>query len=261
MTTQMTSQEFTAGQVLVQALLGENVDMIFGISGSHILGIYDALADAPAIRHITAKHENNAALMAYMYGRLTGRPGVCLVTAGPGATNSLTGVAQAYNSPSPVVHISGAVPPNDGKEALHGVDNPDFTRKMFEEVTKWSVAIHQTQEIPEVFAKAFSIAVSGRPGPVHIEIPWSLLRAEPTSVSSYQPKSPESQIPDARLMNQMVGVLRASERPVISTLYTTIPTITIAPRICKICLAGFSNAMANRLKSTRPLFTSRSRTM
>ena len=84
-----------SGKAIIEALKAEGVERVFGLVGSHVLEIYDALADEPSIRHITVKHETAASGMADAYGRLTGKPGVALVTAGPGATNSLTGVAQA----------------------------------------------------------------------------------------------------------------------------------------------------------------------
>ena len=121
----------TAGQAVVEALLAEGVEIVFGLAGSHILSICDSLLDARSIRFVSIKHENNAASMADMYGRLTQRPGVCLVTAGPGATNSMTGVAQAYSAASPMVHISGTVPRQAKKGIFHGLDRPDFVHKMF----------------------------------------------------------------------------------------------------------------------------------
>ena len=109
--------------------------------------------------------------MADAYGRLTGKPGVCLVTAGPGGLNSMAGVAQAYGAASPMVHIGGAVPLKADLEAFHGVDDPAFVHEMFKHITKWSARVERIEDIPEVMAKAFHIARSGRPGPVHVELP------------------------------------------------------------------------------------------
>ena len=204
-----------SGAAIVEALKAEGVEHIFGLVGSHVLEIYDAIADAPEIRHITVKHETTASGMADAYGRLTGKPGVVLVTAGPGATNSLTGVAQAYMSASPLIHISGAVPTGASYESFHGVDRPDFLVRMFAEVTKWSVSIARPEEIPHVFARAFALATSGRPGPVHIEIPQDVLLAGPTPMDPYV----RQVIPPARLdqaeLGQLVEHIRASRRPVI----------------------------------------------
>jgi acetolactate synthase-1/2/3 large subunit len=129
----------TVGQAVVEALVAEGVEFVFGLAGSHVLSFFDALADQADIRHVVTKHENNASLMAGTYGRLTSKPGVVLVTAGPRATNSLSGVAQAYDCAAPLVHISGTVPRDSVKETFHGVDKDDFSTKVFAEVTKWSV--------------------------------------------------------------------------------------------------------------------------
>ena len=102
-------ERLSPSQAVVACLQAHGVDTIFGLDGDHVLPLFNALADAPAIRPITVKHENNAAIAAEVYGRLTGRPGVVVVTAGPGATNSLSGVGGAYAAGAPVVHISGGV--------------------------------------------------------------------------------------------------------------------------------------------------------
>ena len=204
-----------SGEAIVAALQAEGVEHIFGLVGSHVLAIYETLADVPAIRHITVKHETTASGMADAYGRLTGKPGVVLVTAGPGATNSLTGVAQAYTSASPMIHISGAVPRDAPYESFHGADKPDFLVRLFAEVTKWSVAIERPEDIPAVFARAFALATSGRPGPVHIEIPQDILLADATLIPPYVRRP----IPPAPLaadqLAAVVALVRASRRPVI----------------------------------------------
>jgi len=133
----MLMERKTAGRAVVDALLAEKVEIVFGLAGSHILAICDSMVEEESIEFVLSKHENNAALMADMYGRLTQRPGVCLVTAGPGATNSLTGVAQAYNAASPIVHISGTVPREAQKGSFHGLDDPGFLYQTFKTVTKW----------------------------------------------------------------------------------------------------------------------------
>lgn len=204
-----------SGAAIVEALRAEGVDVIFGLVGSHVLEIYDALADAPEIRHVTVKHEGGASGMADAYGRLTGKPGVVVVTAGPGGTNSLTGVAQAYMAASPMVHISGAVPRKASYESFHGVDKEDFLVRTFAEVTKWSVSIQRPEDIPSVMAKAFAIARSGRPGPVHVEIPQDVLLSEATEMDVYQPLQLPPALLEAGDVAEIVDLIRASERPVI----------------------------------------------
>lgn len=204
-----------AGAAIVEALEAEGVQHVFGLVGSHVLEIYDALLDSKSIQHITCKHENTASGMADAYGRLTGRPGVVIVTAGPGATNSLTGVVQAYMAASPLIHISGAVPRNASYESFHGVDSASFLVPIFREVTKWSVSIQRPEEIPEVFARAFAIATSGRPGPVHIEIPQDVLLHEATENPPYQPVTIEPVALDCGTLDDLTARIRNSKNPVI----------------------------------------------
>jgi len=160
-----------AGEAVAEAFREEGVERIYSVPGSHIHPIYDGLSRVSSIRMVTCKQEPNVSLMADAYGRLTGKPGVCVVTAGPGCINSMAGVAQAYGAASPMVHISGAVPIKADLEAFHGVDDPAFIHEMFKKITKWSARVERIKDIPGVLAKAFHIARSGRPGPVHVELP------------------------------------------------------------------------------------------
>lgn len=204
-----------AADAVVDALRAEEVEVIFGLVGSHVISIYDALADAAEIRHITVKHETTASGMADAYGRLTGKPGVVLVTAGPGATNSLTGVAQAYMSASPMVHISGAVPAGASYESFHGVDKPDFLVRMFAEVTKWSVAVERVEDIPHVLSRAFAVATSGRPGPVHIEIPQDIITAAETEMDAYERTEIAPVLLDRTTLATLSTLAAGSRKPVI----------------------------------------------
>ena len=204
-----------AGDAVVAALRAEGVEHVFGLVGSHVIEIYDALLDAPEIQHITVKHETTASGMADAYGRITGKPGVCLVTAGPGATNSLTGVAQAYMAASPMIHISGAVPRGANRESFHGVDSDRFLIPMFDEVTKWSVAVERAEDIPGVFARAFQVAQSDRPGPVHIEIPQNVLTGEAVELPAYEPAPPQTTGLRREHLDEIVGQIRSSEKPLI----------------------------------------------
>ena len=204
-----------AGDAIVEALRAEDVSHVFGLVGSHVVEIYDALLNAPEIRHITVKHETTASGMADVYGRLTGKPGVCLVTAGPGATNSLTGVAQAYMAASPLIHICGAVPRGASFESFHGVDRDTFLLPMFEEVTKWSVAVERPEDIPAIMAEAFRIAVSDRPGPVHIEFPQNVLDGRSVEMPQYQAAPVQHSRLDQSTLDAIVTQLAASSRTVI----------------------------------------------
>ncbi len=160
-----------AGEAVVEVLREEGVERVYSVPGSHIHPIYDALSRVNSIQLVTCKMEPNVSLMAEAHGRLTGKPGVCVVTAGPGCLNSMAGVAQAYGAASPLVHISGAVPLNADLEPFHGVDDPAFVNEMFKPITKWTTRVERLADVPEIMAKAFHIARSGRPGPVHVELP------------------------------------------------------------------------------------------
>lgn len=206
----------TVAQAIVAGLLAEGVGTIFGIAGSHVLAIYAVLRDTPQIRHVAARHENGAAIMAESYARLTGRPGVVLVTAGPGATNSLSGIAQAYASGTPVIHISGTVPRNAPVESFHGLDSPTFLRTAFREVTKWSVRVEEPTDAPAIVAEAFRVAQSGRPGPVHIEIPIDVLMSDPQAMPPYARRAPERRAVDEPTLAAMAELIRRSRRPLIA---------------------------------------------
>jgi acetolactate synthase I/II/III large subunit len=162
-------------QVAIECLRRQGVSTIFGLDGDHVIYLYDALSDAPDIRVVNVMHENNASIAAELYARVSGKPGVVMVTAGPGALNSLPGVAGAYAAGVPIVHISGGVAQGAAKEAFHGVDDPGFLQTIFEPVTKWSVRIEDPAEIAPAIERAFEIATQGRPGPVHVEIAASTL--------------------------------------------------------------------------------------
>ena len=211
----MAKRRKSASQAVVEALVAETVDLIFGLPGSHIHGVCDALIDTEGIRFVVCKHENNAALMAELYGRLTGRPGVCLVTAGPGATNSMTGVAQAFAAASPLIHISGTVARRAKKGVFHGLDREDLVHRAFRHVTKWSVRVDEAEDIPRIMAEAFSIATSGRPGPVHIDLPEDLLEEPPAEVWDYTRISTPAPVVDEDLVDRLVEMLLEAERPVI----------------------------------------------
>lgn len=157
----------TGAKAIIEALKREDVIHLFGISGGAVLPLYDALYDAD-VRNILAHHEQCAGHMADGYARASGRPGVCVTTSGPGATNLVTGIANAYMDSSPVIALTGQVPRHaigtDGfQEAdIIGIATP---------ITKFATQIKEVQEIPRTMRQAFYIATSGRPGPVLVDIP------------------------------------------------------------------------------------------
>jgi acetolactate synthase-1/2/3 large subunit len=211
-----------AGEAVAEALREEGVERIYSVPGSHIHPIYDGLSRVKSVRFITCKQEPNVSLMADAYGRLTGKPGVCLVTAGPGGLNSMAGVAQAYGAASPMIHIGGAVPLKADREAFHGVDDPAFVHEMFKKITKWSARVERIQDIPEVMAKAFHIARSGRPGPVHVELPrvsdYSeyILQEEPAVLPAYKSIPPVVARPDSKDVDHFAKRLMEARSPVIA---------------------------------------------
>lgn len=152
----------------MESLLHEGVDVIFGYPGGAIMPVYDALYDyKDKIRHILVRHEQGASHAAEGYARITGKPGVCLATSGPGATNLVTGIADAMMDSVPIVCITGQVAASViGTDAFQEADVIGITTP----ITKWNYQITRASEIPEVFAKAFYISNSGRPGPVLIDI-------------------------------------------------------------------------------------------
>jgi acetolactate synthase-1/2/3 large subunit len=180
-----TTGKYTAAELIVAAMQAEQVSTAFGLVGTHIVEIYEALRRAPEIRHVTAKHEGNGALMADSYSRLSGKTSVCFSTAGPGLLNSLAGVGQAYAGNSPTVHISGSLPLGSPRRALHAVDDEDYTTKMLAPLTKLSVRPRSLAQLAELLPKCFAAARGAEPGPVHIEIPWDLMRAAPRPAPSY----------------------------------------------------------------------------
>lgn len=211
-----------AGEAVAEAIREEGAGAVYSVPGSHIHPIYDGLSRVEGLKFVTVKQEPNASLMADAYGRLTGRPGVCVVTAGPGCINSMAGVAQAYGAASPMVHISGAVPLDAHLESFHGVDEPDFVHQMFRPITKWTARVERLEDIPGTLAKAFHIARSGRPGPVHVELPrlsdYSeyILQEEPAVLPEYKSLGTVVAEPDAGDVDRFARRLLDAASPVIA---------------------------------------------
>ena len=161
--------------VVCEALLRQGVDVFFGYPGGVVLPLYDVLGDYPELRHVLVRHEQGGAHAADGYARVTGRVGVCLGTSGPGATNLVTGIGTALLDSVPMVAITGNVPSAlIGKDAFQEIDINGITLPM----TKHNYLVRDADELPRVFAEAFHIARSGRPGPVHIDITKDALQQE-----------------------------------------------------------------------------------
>ena len=162
------AEMLSGADMLIRALQDEGVEYLFGYPGGASLHIYDALFKQQKLEHILVRHEQAATHMADGYARATGRPGVVLVTSGPGATNAITGIATAHMDSTPIVVISGQVPNHQiGTDAFQETDMVGISRP----VVKHSFLVREASQIPEVVKKAFYIASSGRPGPVVIDVP------------------------------------------------------------------------------------------
>ncbi len=205
----------TGARVLVECLKEEGVEHIFGYPGGAVLPIYDEIYDEVSIEHILVRHEQGAAHAADGYARVKGKPGVCMATSGPGATNLVTGIATAYMDSSPVIAITGQVPTTMvGKDAFQEVDAVG----VFMPITKHNYQIGKPEEVPEIVKEAFKIAITGRPGPVHIDVPKDVQEAE---VDVEIPKTVEVEGLNVVKRGHPVQVKRAAEllaeaeRPVI----------------------------------------------
>jgi acetolactate synthase-1/2/3 large subunit/sulfoacetaldehyde acetyltransferase len=205
----------TGGRAVVELLKAEQVRYIFGIVGATFLEVLDALYDDHSVEYINVRHEQAAAFMADGLARVTGQPGACLVTSGPGATNLLTGVAAAHVAHSPVVILVGGVPlEHQQKDAFQEFD----LLAMFRPVTKLAIQITRPERIPELLRAALRAASSGRRGPVFVEIPRDVLhgalpRADVLAPGSYRVTHPQPPHPDA--IGQATRVLASAERPLL----------------------------------------------
>jgi acetolactate synthase-1/2/3 large subunit len=212
-----TVELLSGGEMVARALQDEGVEFIFGYPGGAVLHIYDALFNESSIPHILVRHEQAATHAADGYARATGKPGVVLVTSGPGATNAVTGIATAYMDSIPMVVISGQVQSHlIGDDAFQETDMVGVSRP----IVKHSFMIQDPGQIPETIKKAFFIATSGRPGPVVIDIPKDLTKPDdkypyeyPESVKmrSYNPSSRGH----SGQIKKAVKLLLGAKRPVI----------------------------------------------
>src|SRR5512134_4056141 len=162
----------TAAELLVKCLENEGVEYIFGVPGEENIDVMDALLDSP-IKFVTTRHEQGAAFMADVYGRLTGRAGVCLATLGPGATNLITGVADANMDRAPLVAIAGQAATTRMHKESHQVLD---LSALFAHFTKFSTKVLEPEIVPEVVRKAFKVAQAEKPGASFIELPENIAR-------------------------------------------------------------------------------------
>lgn len=207
----------TGAEALIKSLIAEGVDLVFGYPGGAIMPVYDALYDyTDELKHVLVRHEQGAAHAAEGYARVTGRPGVVIVTSGPGATNVITGLSDALMDSTPLVVVTGQVAsPMLGSEAFQETDVVAIALP----ITKWAIQVRSAEDIPAVVARAFYIASSGRPGPVVIDI----AKDAQVGKMSWQPYEkcnfirsyePEPQADEA-LLRKAADLLKEAERPLI----------------------------------------------
>jgi acetolactate synthase I/II/III large subunit len=202
----------TGGQVLIDQLRIHGVDTAYCVPGESYLAALDALYDArEEIRLVVCRQEGGAAYMADAYGKLTGRPGVCLVTRGPGATNASLGVHTAFQDSTPMILIVGQV---ERAYLERGAFQEVDFREMYRPLSKWVAQIDDPGRIPEFVARAFTLATSGRPGPVVLVTPEDVLR-EPTAVADAEPYKPVQAHPGASDMARLREMLAAAKRPIM----------------------------------------------
>jgi acetolactate synthase-1/2/3 large subunit len=205
----------TAARLFVECLEAEGCEYVFSVPGEETMDVLDALADTDRIRHITTRHEQGAAFMADVYGRLTGRCAVAMATLGPGATNLITGVADAYLDRAPMVALTGQV----GSDKLHKEAHQlvDIVQ-MFAPVTKWNGRVERIDAIPEMVRKAFRIAQLEKPGPTHIELPENRAQMTPESGDRTRPLEPRSTYfpePTDEAIEHAARLISAADRPII----------------------------------------------
>ncbi len=202
----------TGGQVLVDQLLVHGTDLAFCIPGESYLAVLDALHDAAhRLRLVTCRHEANAANMAEAYGKLTGKPGICLVTRGPGAGHAWTGVHTAFQDSSPMILFVGQVARDTfEREAFQEISVKD----MFRGQCKWAAEVMDAKRLPEFIARAYQTATSGRPGPVVLGLPEDMLldQVEVRDLAPYQPVQPAPLPAD---MDRLRDLLAQAERPLV----------------------------------------------
>ncbi|MBQ0770305.1 MAG: acetolactate synthase 3 large subunit, partial [Sphingomonadales bacterium] len=209
--------EKSGADILVETLLDLDVDTVFGYPGGAVLPIYDALYEHPKIKHILVRHEQAATHAAEGYARSTGKPGVVLVTSGPGATNAVTGITDALMDSIPMVVITGQVATNlIGTDAFQEADTIGITRHC----TKHNYLVKKPSDLAHVVREAFHIATRGRPGPVVIDIPKNVqvaaaefTRHSTKGNSRYQPQTEG----DFKAINAAAEMIMSAKAPILYT--------------------------------------------
>ncbi|MBS0217691.1 MAG: acetolactate synthase 2 catalytic subunit [Proteobacteria bacterium] len=198
---------------LAQALVAEGIDTLFGYPGGAIMPFYDALHDAPGLKHVLVRHEQGAAFAANGYARASGRVGVCVATSGPGASNLVTGIADAMLDSVPMVVITGQVPTSlMGTDAFQELDVFGMTMPM----VKHSFIARRVDDLPRIVGEAFRIARSGRPGPVLVDLPKDVQLADAAHLSMHAPLAVDApEAPMDASLHEALALISQADRPVI----------------------------------------------
>src|SRR5437868_427141 len=209
------TEQITGAQSLIRSLEHAGVDTVFGIPGGSILPAYDPIYDSKQIRHILVRHEQAAGHAAEGYALASGRVGVCMATSGPGATNLVTPIADAYMDSVPMVAVTGQVPSASiGTDAFQEADICGITMP----ITKHNFLVQSADDIPRTIAEAFHIASTGRPGPVLVDLPKDILQAAGSfawppvlDLPGYHPTTK----PHAKQIREAARLIVAARRPVL----------------------------------------------
>ena len=201
------------GQILVESLLGLGATKAFGVPGESYLAVLDALHDtAGRLDYVTCRHEGGAAFMAAAWGKLTGSPGICMVTRGPGATNAAIGVHTAMQDSAPMILFVGQVATfMRDREAFQELDY----RAVFGSMAKWAVEIDRVERIPELLSRAWTVAVTGRPGPVVVALPEDMLVSLSDAAPLTAPLRITEPAPDAQAVADALALLGRAIRPLV----------------------------------------------
>ncbi|MEM0909188.1 MAG: thiamine pyrophosphate-binding protein, partial [Pseudomonadota bacterium] len=207
----------SGAQMVIEALKDHGVDTIFGYPGGAVLPIYDEIFQQDYVTHVLVRHEQGAGHMAEGYARSSGRPGVMLVTSGPGATNAVTALTDAMMDSIPLVCITGQVPTHlIGNDAFQECDTVGITRPC----TKHNWLVRSVDDLPRVLHEAFYVATHGRPGPVVVDIPKDVQLAigtyNPPRVARHKTYQPKVQ-PEMAGIRQAVALMKAASRPILYT--------------------------------------------
>ena len=227
-----TIETLTGAEIVVRALIDQGVEVLFGYPGGAVLPIYDALFEEKRLQHVLVRHEQGATHMAEGYARSTGKPGVVLVTSGPGATNAVTGIVDALMDSIPMVVFTGQVATHlIGTDAFQECDTIGITRP----ITKHNYLVKDVADLPRIIHEAFHIATSGRPGPVVIDIPKDVQFSKgvyqgPTEVTHAHNYNPRTK-GEPNKIAEAVALIAGARRPI---LYTGGGVINAGPRAAEL---------------------------